>query len=436
MSPTTPSSRFFGLDLRALWLELRRPWQDMHQWPALAWLTPDAPVRVLHADGSDAVWLGQRPAPAGKAPAARFEAIELPDDKLLRRRMAVPVMATAQVAQAVALDVQSASPFAPADLVWGYSAQSLVQGGLQVDAVFASRKQIAQWIETQQHRLSAAASDTAPEVWAFAPTGQPIVLSGWGEAHRAHYGAQRRRMGYALLLSAGAIVAALAITPTAQLRLRAIEAVNAYTEAHHRTAPLMAQREVLVRSIERMEGVRALLLERADTIALLELLTQTLPDDTSLQSIQVQGMKVTINGLTTNAAALMQLLGTTAGLKEVRAPSAATRSPGATAESFLIEFQLDPAVLSAAGPVPVPQATAPESGSGSAPEVPPAAEPPVPAPGASVPAATPASVPATPGPAASPAKLSPAATTGTGAPARKSPFSSGPEPVTPAKAAP
>ena len=429
MSSTTPSSRFFGLDLRALWLELRRPWQDMHQWPALAWLTPDAPVRVLHADGSEAVWLGQRPAPTEKPLAARFDAIELPDDKLLRRRMAVPAMAAAQVAQAVALDVQSASPFAPADLVWGYSTQPLAQGGLQVDAVFASRKQIAQWTEAQRHRLSGAANDAAPEVWAFAPTGQPIVLAGWGEARRAHYGAQRRRMGYVLLLSAAASVLALAITPTAQLRLRAIEAVNAYTEAHHRTAPLMAQREVLVRTMERMEGVRSLLLERPDTIALLELLTQTLPDDTSLQSIQVQGMKVTINGLTTNAAALMQLLGTTAGLKEVRAPSAATRSPGATAESFLIEFQLDPAVVSAAGPAPVPQTAAPESGGGPVPDVTAVVAPSAPS------ASAPTTAPAASAPAA-PAQTPPVAATGTGAPARKSPFSSGPEPVTPAKAAP
>ncbi|MDD2713232.1 MAG: PilN domain-containing protein [Simplicispira sp.] len=435
MSPTTTTSRFFGLDLRALWLEVRRPWQDMHQWRALAWLTPDVPVRVLHPDGRDALWLGNRPAPAG-TPAARFEAIALPDDKLLARRLTVPAMAAAQVAQAVALDVHSASPFAPADLVWGYSTQPLAQGALQVDAVLASRKQITQFIEAQQHRLGTAASTGAaahaPEVWAFTPAGQPMVLAGWGEARRAHYAAQRRRLGYTLLFSATAIVAALAITPTAQLRLRAIEAVNTYTETQRRTAPLMAQREVLVRSIERMNSVRALLLERPDPIALLELLTQTLPDDTSLQSIQVQGLKVTINGLTANAAALMQLLGTTAGFKEVRAPSAATRSPGATAESFLIEFQLDPAVLSAAGPAPVAEAPVPEPEPGSAPASDAAVLGTPAAPAAAVP---PASTIAAPPGAAPPASPTPAAAPGA-APARKSPFSSGPEPTLPAKAAP
>ena len=426
MSPTTPPSRFFGLDLRALWLELRRPWQDMHQWPVLAWLTPDAPVRVLHADGTDTLWLGQRRAPGGQTTGQRFEALELPDDKLLSRRLQMPAMSAAQVAQAVALEVQSASPFAPADLVWGYIAQPLDQGGLQVDAVFASRKQVTQFIQAQQHRLTGTA---APEVWAFTPTGQPIVLPGWGEAGRAQYGARRRRMGYALLLTAAATVAALAITPTAQLRLRAIEAVNAYTDLHQRTAPVVAQREVFVRSIEQIETVRAMLSERADAIALLELLTQTLPDDTSLQSVQVQGLKVTINGLTTNAAALMQLLGATNGFKEVRAPSAATRSPGATADSFLIEFHLDPAVLSAAGPAPLPEPEVPsaEQGGTIATVVPGATDTPAAA-------APPTSV--TPAVPAATAASDPAAAAAS-APARKSKFSSGPEgPATPAKAAP
>lgn len=45
-----------------------------------------------------------------------------------------------------------------------------------------------------------------------------------------------------------------------------------------------------------------------DPLTVLDLLTQALPDDTSLLNLQLQGLKVTMAGQTTNAAALMQHL--------------------------------------------------------------------------------------------------------------------------------
>ena len=349
MSTAAPSSRFFGLDLSTLWPEIRRSWRELHRAPALAWLTPDLPVRVLHADGRETIWLGGELAPRENNPAAIFDAIELPEDLLLRRTLHVPAMSQAQTAQAIELDLRSASPFAAADMVWGYSAQS---NGLEIEAVLVSLKQATQYIGTQQHRLAAATS--APEVWVFTPQGRPIVLAGWGEARRAQHGAKRRYIAYGLLASALCLIAAMSVTPTMQLRLRAIDAVYAYDDAQVRTAPLMGQREAFVRSIDELENLRGMLLERVDPMPLFEAITQTLPDDTSLQSLQVQGLKVTLNGLTSNAATLMQLLGAKNGFKDVRAPSAATRSPGATAENFIVEFQLDPSVFSMAASGPAP----------------------------------------------------------------------------------
>ena len=424
MSPTTPSSRFFGVDLHALWPELCRPWQGMHQWPVLAWLTPDLPVRVLHADGRDVLWLGKQPAVSSKikATAQNFEAIELPDSLLLRRSLKMPALPDAQIAQAALLDIHSASPFAPADLVWGYSAQKTALGALRVDVVFASGKQVARYLEAQKSRLTGA---VLPEVWAFTPEGTPLVLSGWGEARRTGRGTLRRRWGYALLLSAAGMVGAMAVTPTAQLRLRAIEAVNAYTEVHQRTTPIMAEREAFVGVNEKLEGLRALLAERADPIQLIEILTQLLPDDTSLQTLQVQGLKVSINGLTTDAAALIQLLSAKEGFKEVRSPSAAVRSPGATADNFTIEFQLDPAVLSIAAAAPAATASV------AAPEAP-ASAPELVASSAAAASSLPVAVPvAAPAAATVPVPVLPAPSNQSSAPRRKSAFSSGPDEAPP-----
>lgn len=343
MSTAEPSSRFFGLDLHTLWPEIRRSWQELHRAPALAWLTPDFPVRVLHADGHEATWLGGKLADREQKHPTPFDAIELPEDILLRRTLHVPAMSQAQIVQALEVDLRSVSPFAATDMVWGYRAQSGQAGGMDANVVLVSRKQAEQYIGTQQHRLAANA---APEVWAFTLDNAPILLKGWGEARRVQHGAKRRRIGYGLLACMLCLAGAIAITPTMQLRLRAIQATYAYDAVQARTAALLGQREAFVRSIDELEILRSTLTERADSLLLMEAMTQTLPDDTSLQSLQVQGLKVTINGLTANSATLMQLLGNKNGFKNVRAPSAANRSPGATAESFIIELELDPAVFS------------------------------------------------------------------------------------------
>lgn len=313
----------------------------------LAWLTPDFPVRVLHAAGHETTWLGGQLIDDAKSKAGRFDAIELPEDILLHRTLHMPAMPQAQITQAVELDLRSASPFAADDMVWGYSVRAEAAGGLHMDAVLASRKQAAQYIGTQKHRLTTPTAQ-APEVWAFTPKGSPIVLVGWGETRRAQHGATQRHMAYGFLAATLCLIVAMAITPTMQLRLRAIEATHAYEALQARTTVILDQREAFIRSTEELENLRFLLTERVDFMPLLEAITQTLPDDTSLQSLQVQGLKVTINGLTSNAATLMQLLGAKNGFKDVRAPSAATRNPGATAENFIIEFIVDPAVFSIA----------------------------------------------------------------------------------------
>lgn len=413
MSSISPSSQLFGLDLAVLWSDFWTTWQRAHQWPLLAWLTPDVPVHVLRADGTEAIWDGRRLVGVANAPAPRFTAIELPADSLLHRSLGLPAMADAQIAQAVALEISTVSPFPATDLVWGHVVQARPDGGLRVDAALASRKQVQDFLDQQQERLKGGEA----EVWAFSEAGVPIALAGWGGAHRARHAALRRRIGYGLVLGALLLVGAMAVTPIAQLRLRAIEAAVGYSELQGRAMPVVTQRETFMQAIERMGLLREVLSEQADGIRLLEVLTQVLSDDTSLQSMEVKGLKVRITGLTANAATLMQQLGQQAGFKDVRAPVAAVRNPGAALDSFNIEFQLDPAVWSVAGAGAV-QAVAPANPAASAPAapVPGAAQPALAATGAPAPAADSASAPRksrfssgseTPRPAPIPSKAQP-----------------------------
>ena len=368
MSPNSQDFHLFGLDLRALWHSMRSPWQNMHRSPALAWLTPEIPIRVLRTNGEDAVWQGSRQGlvPLGEnASTTRFQAVELPEERILRRSLVLPALPDAETLQAVSLEIHAISPFAASDLVWGYSAGPPEQGVVHIETAMASRKQVEHYVQSWDVRLKGA---QPPEVWAPLNGNLPIVLAGFGESKRAQHAGRKRHIGYALLAFLFGIVIALAVTPTAQLRLRAVEAVNAYTEVHVRTLPLAQRREELVKTTERLGMISEMMGSRVDPLRVLDLLTQALPDNTSLLNLSVQGLKVNVSGQTANAAVLMQHLSTQPGIRDVKAPSAATRPLGVNKDSFTIEFTLDPKALSPAAavalsagvvePVAVPQSPA------------------------------------------------------------------------------
>ena len=351
MSSPRSDLRLFGLDLHALWQDMCRPWQNMHEWPVFTWLTPTVPILVVRPHGDRCVSASaQAPqstwVPDTKTKTSRFVALQLPDELVLIRQLTMPAMSSAEIADAVALEAQILSPFAPTDIVWGFRLSPGTGDTVRVELALASRKQIASHLQTREADLAGLAP---PEVWVLSPSGQPIVMPGYGETSRMQHMRKWRRFGLLLVVLALMLVAAIAITPTVQLRFRAIEAVNAYTAVHQRTLPLAAKREELVKTSERLAVLNEIVSNRMDSLKVLDLLTQSLPDDTSLLGLQVQGLKVTMNGQTTNAAALMQHLSAQPGIQEVRAPSAATRPLGVSKDSFSLEFTLDPKALSAAG---------------------------------------------------------------------------------------
>ncbi|PJI99199.1 general secretion pathway protein L [Acidovorax sp. 69] len=333
-------ARFLGLDLSALGRSVRQAWSDLQGSPLLSWLTPEAPIILLQQDGGESLWWGgTRRVMGGKKIGTPFIAVELPDDLLLRRTLTVPAMGESDTASAAALQVRSISPFAEHDLVWGYRTRPDAAGGSALDLALASRKQIAQCIQSHSARLGAK----TPEVWVDMSAGPPIVLSGYGEGLRRAQGGRGRWARYGLLASALVLMAAILVTPTLQLRARAIEAVGAYDGAVHRTPTMVKDREALMQSVEKLNVLSELLAGRVEPMRVLDRLTKVLPDDTALQGLTLKGLKVTITGLTANASALMQILGEQPGVRDVRAPTPTTRVGGANSkENFVIEFSLDP----------------------------------------------------------------------------------------------
>ena len=344
MSLISSDARFLGVDLALLWRDMREPWRNVHQWPVFAWLTPQPAVLLHQADGQQSIWEGGQKTSARIAP--QFSAVELPDEYVLRRSLRLPAMAHEDAIAAMTLEARSASPFDPADLVWGYSSQGRgLSGGGLLELVIASRKQVAEYLAALPAGVSAALAKAAPEVWVLGGAGAPAILSGYGETAREAFCARRRRWGFMLLAGLALGAAVMAVTPSIQLRARAMDAAAAYEDIAAKSASAVRQREQLMASVDSLGALAELTNGRIEPLLVLDKLTQVLPDDVALQSFKLQGNKLSFGGQTGNASALMQLLGEVPGFKEVHAPTAATRFGITGKEVFSVELVLDPEVF-------------------------------------------------------------------------------------------
>lgn len=386
---------------------LAQPWRELNRLPPLSWLAPQPTVRLLQADGTESLWQGDQRLPASGSGARRaaFVAVEVPADEHLVLALNLPPMSDADRRAALELQVRMASPFEASDLVWGQ--RPVDEDGTSVEVVMASRRAVQARIDG---RLAQADVRGMVEAWALDDTGRPVPLQGFGEALRLARSTRGRAWGWLLIAMAALLGSALALTPTVQLKLRALQAERAYAALERELGPVMAQREALVKAQAQRDALRDLIAERIEPLAVLDLLTQSVPDDTWLQRLQVQSGKAVLTGITPNTAALMNRLSSDARLRDVRSPGAAQRAAGGR-ENFTIELIVAPEMLrppapAVVAPLAAPSVAAPASASVTGPVTPAVPQPTAamatpPAPEVA-PAAPPAAtvVPASPAPAA------------------------------------
>lgn len=326
--------RAFGFDLSAAFSRFREGWAEALRWPALRWLTPEEPVRVLHPDGSESFRIGLSGRRLSAAVSrVRSVAVEMPEDFVLRRSLVLPRLASDEVMQAAELDARTSSPFPEAELAWGL--EVLRGEPTRVNIALTSKRLAERRIDTLRGKLGGA----QPEIWAGGE--RPILIRGFGESARLGRQVRARRALVALLVLAGALLAALAVTPTLQLRAQVLEAARKAEELEQAVKANAAMRGELMRLSDQVQLLGKAFERRQDVVALLDQITRQLPDDAFLTRLEIQGNTVKIMGQADNAAQLLQTLGSNPLFREVRAPSGLTRAPSGGKEGFTIEFRLE-----------------------------------------------------------------------------------------------
>lgn len=360
MASIQNNARLFGLDLSGVFVDIKAAWRDMARWRVVSWLRPQPPVRWLRASGAVMVYQGARQKPgatSASAQAADFEAVEVPEDLLLRRTVRMPVLPPAAMQGALALEAQNLSPFLLEDLLWVSAknhedAQADAAARCNLELVLTSRARLQAYLMDKGHTEATDGALNA-EVWIAMGDNPPVVLPGFGEGRRQHYERQWQRINIGLLMALVVLAGALLISPAVQLRFRALDALAQYEALQKDAAPLIRQRESLVKNETLLQSLPAAVGQSASALQIMELLTKALPDDTFLQSFQLFSPesvgklpRVVIVGQAANAAALMQQLGRQPGVHDVKAPNAAVKPLGAAKESFTIELLIDLAARS------------------------------------------------------------------------------------------
>jgi len=350
MAFTHDNSHLFGLDLSQWPRQWRAAGHLLAGLPVLAWFAPAVRVELRQADGRVTHWRiarGVAAPDADGAPAggATVSALELAPDRVLERRLALPPLADADLAQAVRLNVASGSPFPAGQTVYGYATPA--DGCVEV--AISSRAQADQ--AQIEARAAGWQPDGAgdPEIWVIPSDAnrngpiRPIVIRGYGEGVRERLVARGFGRHLALLALGLALLAALLVTPTAFIRTRAHQALAAQAALQQQASDQIAAREALLAQVGRMQALRDAVGRQIALPPALDMLTRTVPDGAWLTSLRSEGAKLTLNGSADDAAALVQKLAQQPGVSDARLASPATRLTGASKENFIIELQLDPA---------------------------------------------------------------------------------------------
>lgn len=323
----------FGYDMRNLGRHWLAAWRDFlwaYDSPVRKHL--DEPVMLRDGDESCTYHAGE--------PAADTEtdcqAVLLPDELVLSRRLDVPAAAEADLEQVIALEVTASSPFSPDDTSRGWCVVDRDEARLRVLLAIASRS--AAMAQLGQRYGSHDAH--AQEVWARVD-GRVLVLDGFGEQKRA--GLYRQRLvRVSVLAGVAALLLLVALGAAAgfkKLELGRVEGVAA--RAQGEAAAASRYRATLAKGNETVAVINELTALYPSPHPELARLTRLLGDDAYVERFSMQSREIDLRGRSGNAAGLMQVLSEQPEYAEVVAASPIRRIASSELEQFHLKLKVE-----------------------------------------------------------------------------------------------
>lgn len=266
-------------------------------------------------------------------------AFVLDGDNVLETTLKLPKIDNGSISNAVALHVQSVSPFHTEKTVFSWKMEETRLNGYTISIVIAAK-------DTINDFLSKIERAEEYELWYVNKEKKIYRFSDYGEKRRESIYNKYLALGVFLCVGITLALGVFLVTPTAQMRFRAIEAFHKYQALVDSTKMHVQKKNELIKTGEAARSLSELLTNKTDILKFLVFLTDALPDDTHVLNLEVTDLRVKLSGSTGNSNNLMKILGERPEVKNLRAPVPVTRQPGSSQEGFTLEFNLSSEVLS------------------------------------------------------------------------------------------
>ncbi|HEC06503.1 MAG TPA: hypothetical protein ENJ12_06615 [Thiolapillus brandeum] len=226
----------------------------------------------------------------------------VPVNWLLKRTVALPAAAQENLRQVISFELDRFTPF-PADQVYfDYHINSRGGGAemLSVDVALVPRKRVDDWLNALRSAGIAVDTLSASGLWDEANLLPPELRP---KLNLRRLTQKMLPVALVVILLAAAMALPLWQKRNIAMSLQAREAV-----LRGKAGEVIKLREKVDAEIQSLEKIRDQWRAFPPVLDVLQVLTNLLPDDTSLQRMEVKGNTLTINGTSSSASSLIALL--------------------------------------------------------------------------------------------------------------------------------
>jgi general secretion pathway protein L len=226
----------------------------------------------------------------------------LPTDWVLNRTVALPAAAQENLRQVIGFELDRFTPFSAAQVYFDYHLNTRGGGAdmLSVEVALVPRKRVDSWLEALRSAGIAVDTLSAASLWDGANLLPPELRPKLNLKRLA-----QRMLPVALII---VLLGAAMALPLWQKREIAISLQSRESALRGKAGEVIKLRENVDKEIKSLEAIRDQWQAFPPVLDVLQVLTNLLPDDTSLQRMEVKGNTLIINGTSSSASSLIGLL--------------------------------------------------------------------------------------------------------------------------------
>lgn len=319
----------FGLDLEQVSRRVRLGWHQLlwgDESGLRAWL--EEPV-VLH----EVAELSTATAPI----APDVISVAIPDSDCLISQIYLPSAAEVFLTEAVSSHVHEKSPFPHTDVAWGHAITARSEKALTVAVVMVARS-TANVIQAQVAEWSGS-SNVPVELWVRVQNALVPIDGYQSTVRQGLYKERLRRVIGSIGLGLVAATALLAM-PAVWLVQTASQTEALLIATQKRVAPVVLTREKLVTLQSQKTEADTFFSDMIDYAPWLHQVASITPDTAHLNRLALDGRRLTISGVSDNAADYQATLVSSDWVQNLSAPSAFTRDKRSGRERFTLTMTL------------------------------------------------------------------------------------------------